>query len=60
MESKCSRNSEESLAMLDRSDIERKFLEEKGEIVRGFLQAREIVDRAHAKTRKMICVSLLK
>ena len=56
MESKCSRNSEENLVILDGSDIERKFLEEKGEIARGFLQAREIVDRAHAKTRKMICV----
>ena len=42
--------------MIDGSDIERRFLEEKGEIVRGFLQQREIVDRAHAKTRKMICV----
>ena len=56
MESNCSRNSEENLAMIDGSDIERRFLEEKGEIVRGFLQEREIVDRAHGKTRKMICV----
>ena len=57
MESDCSRNSEENLAMNDDgSDIERTFLEEKGEIVRGFLQERGIVDRAHAKKRKMICV----
>ena len=33
--------------MIDGSDIERRFLEEKAEIVRGFLQEREIVDRAH-------------
>ena len=46
MESDCSRNSEENLAMIDGSDVERRFLEEKAEIVRGFLQETEIVDRA--------------
>ena len=32
--------------MIDGSDVERRFLEEKAEIVRGFLQETEIVDRA--------------
>ena len=41
MESNCSRNSEENLAMIDGSDKERRFLEEKGEIVRGYFCRRE-------------------